>query len=82
MRLCRIVVVGRPGYQVDLGELDRLLPGAALLIRMLDTPIVDVSSTDIRRRVREGRTVHYLLPSPVEQYIHQHGLYRVSSDIA
>ncbi len=75
MRLCRIVVVERPGYRVVLDDLDRLLPGAASLIRMLDTPTLDISSTGIRRRIREGRSVRYLLPQAVEQYIRTHGLY-------
>lgn len=75
MRLCRIVVVGRPGYRVDLHELDRLLPGAAMLIRMVDTPALDISSTDIKRRVHEGRSIRYLVPQAVQEYIHQHHLY-------
>lgn len=76
MRLCRIVAVGRPGYGVDMAELDRLLPGAAMLIRLMDTPIIDISSTDIKRRVREGRSIRYMVPASVEQYICAHQLYR------
>lgn len=76
MRLCRIVAVGRPGYRVDLQELDRLLPGAAMLIQMMDTPTLDTSSTDIRRRIHQGRTIRYLVPPAVECYIREHGLYQ------
>lgn len=38
-------------------------------------PLYDISSTDIRRRIREGRTVKYLLPDQVETYIIEHKLY-------
>lgn len=43
--------------------------------RVLDLPAMEVSSTDIRRRVEQGRSIRYLVPSGVEVYIHSHGLY-------
>ncbi|MBN1933147.1 MAG: nicotinate-nucleotide adenylyltransferase [Anaerolineae bacterium] len=75
IHLCRIVAVGRPGYNVNLAELDRLLPGVTNLIHIVDTPTLDISSSDIRRRVREGRSIRYLVPQAVEQYIDEHHLY-------
>ena len=41
-----------------------------------DAPVVDVSSTMIRRRLREGRSVRYLLPASVQAYIQSKGLYQ------
>ena len=76
IRLCRFAVVSRPGYQVDLDELDALLPGLASRVQMLNAPELAISSTNIQRRVREGLSIKYQVPEAVEDYIHQHGLYQ------
>jgi nicotinate-nucleotide adenylyltransferase len=36
----------------------------------------DISSTDIRRRVKGGRSIRYLVPDPVDAYIQKYQLYR------
>jgi len=76
IRLCRFAVVSRPGYQVDLDELDDLLPGVASRVQMLNAPELAISSTDIQRRVREGLSIKYQVPEAVEDYIYQHKLYQ------
>jgi nicotinate-nucleotide adenylyltransferase len=63
-RLARIVIAPRPGASVPPEY------------RRLDMPSMDVSSTDIRRRVREGRSIRYLVPDGVRDYIEEHRLYR------
>ena len=45
-------------------------------ITYLDTTPIDISSSDIRERVRRGRTVRYLLPDTVIEFIRKEGLYR------
>jgi nicotinate-nucleotide adenylyltransferase len=76
IRLCRFAVVSRPGYRVDLDELDALLPGLASRVQMLNAPELAISSTDIQRRVREGLPIKYQVPKAVENYIYQHKLYQ------
>jgi nicotinate-nucleotide adenylyltransferase len=71
MDLASVAVVDRPGW--DRSAVD---PGLAARMRFLDTPLLDISSTDIRRRVKEGRSVRYLLPDRVAAFIEAHGLYR------
>ena len=45
-------------------------------VRFFDMPRIDLSSSDIRRRVRDGRPIRYLVPDEVARYIRAHRLYR------
>lgn len=77
LELCHLAVMARPGYEIDLLALEASLPGASSRIQLLDMPHLDISSSDLRRRVREGLSIGYLLPEAVESYIHAHHLYGV-----
>jgi len=69
--LCRIIVAGRPNY--DPADVDLQFKNK---IDFLRTSQIEISSSDIRRRVREGRSIKYLVTPAVEQYIIDHNLYR------
>ncbi|HTO21267.1 MAG TPA: nicotinate-nucleotide adenylyltransferase [Spirochaetia bacterium] len=63
---------------VDLIVARRTGPAAPALgyaHRVLPNAVLPISSSDIRRRFREGRAVRYLLPDPVLSYIRDHALY-------
>ncbi|MEA3454122.1 MAG: nicotinate-nucleotide adenylyltransferase [Candidatus Caldatribacteriota bacterium] len=71
IRLCQFVAATRPGY--DLNKLDKKFKK---IIRIMEIPALYISSTDIRRRIKEGRNIKYLVPQEVEEYICKKGLYR------
>ena len=67
---CEFIVVPRPGVDPDEGDA-RIREKA----RVLDAPLMGVSSSDIRSRVRAGRSVRYLVPEGVDAYIREKNLY-------
>lgn len=73
-RLATIVVAERPGCTFE-NVLRKLPEDLANSLVKLDMPRVDVSSTEIRRRVRESISIRYLVPRAVEEYIIDRGLY-------
>jgi nicotinate-nucleotide adenylyltransferase len=64
--LARIVVFARPGTPI---------PPSPLIAGTVEVPAVEISATEIRRRVREGRPVRYWVPDAVAEYMVRHRLY-------
>lgn len=75
IQLCRLVAVERPDFVPDLGRLEAAVPGIAARTEIIEMPQMEISSTDLQRRVREGLPIKYQLPPQVEEYIYQHRLY-------
>jgi nicotinate-nucleotide adenylyltransferase len=70
----RFVVLARPGWTFDWARLpERFRRLEAQVVR---APLIELSATEIRRRVREGRSIEYLTPPAVVKYIREKGLYR------
>jgi len=73
---CTLGVMRRPGIRWDEKSLERDLPGIGQRLRFFPAPFVDISSTQIRQRAREGRPIRYLVPHGVWEVIEQSGIYR------
>jgi len=50
--------------------------------RIVDIPMKDINSTDIRKRVAHGESIHGMVHPDVERYIREHGLYRDESTLS
>jgi nicotinate-nucleotide adenylyltransferase len=72
----RLAAVRRPGSEVDLAALRAHLPGVEAALDWVDAPLMDISATDIRRRVSESRSIRYRVPDLVREYIEARGLYK------
>jgi nicotinate-nucleotide adenylyltransferase len=77
VKLCKFAAMRRPGFKKDkFNEQKRLLEeeyGAE--IEIIDMPLIDISSTDIRNRLAEAMSIKYMLPDDVIEYIEKEGLY-------
>jgi nicotinate-nucleotide adenylyltransferase len=65
--LADVAVFARPGAAV---------PRHPLIGRVIEVPELALSATDVRERVRRGKSIRYLVPEAVREYIAAHGLYR------
>ena len=77
LELARLVVALRPGHDpIDLQALTALDPAAPERVMAVHMPLIEISGTELRRRVSHGEPVRYLVPDAVADYIERHGLYR------
>jgi nicotinate-nucleotide adenylyltransferase len=76
LSLATLAVAEREGARrADIADRLHGLRGGSS-VRFFEMPRMDLSSSDIRRRVREGRPIRYLVPDEVVSYIGTQGLYR------
>jgi nicotinate-nucleotide adenylyltransferase len=68
---------GRNAIVIKIGRL-----AGARDVRYLDMPLIQVSSSGIRRRVREGAPIRYLVPEKVASYIEDQALYGAKEAVA
>lgn len=73
--LAELAVMRRPEKPAPLEILQERLPTLERRLTWLDVPPLHLSATELRRRVREGLPLRYLVPLPVEVLIRKHQLY-------
>jgi nicotinate-nucleotide adenylyltransferase len=75
-----LVTMARPGHAIpsvdQVRERLSLAPTIPLGLQVVDVPLIDLSSRDIRRRVAAGRSIRFLAPAAVVKYIREMELYR------
>lgn len=78
LSLCKFIVAKRPDLDSNklesrFKELSRIYKDS---IYLLETPLIDISSTSIRNRVKSELSIKYLVPESVELYIEKNKLYK------
>ncbi len=78
VKYVKFIGATRPGIdEVLLAEkIGELSNDLGAHIELCSVPALAISSTDIRLRVGEGKSIKYLLPETVEHYIYKEGLYK------
>lgn len=75
---CTLGVMRRPSDHLSLARLEIQLPGISDKVSFVDSPLIEISARDIRRRVAEGRPYRYMMPDTVREIIEMRGVYRGS----
>jgi nicotinate-nucleotide adenylyltransferase len=76
VRQARLGVMERPGWEADVAVLAAEIPDIRDRLALLHAPYLEISGTDLRRRVRRGLPIRYLVPPAVEWYVREHRLYQ------
>lgn len=77
LEICHFIAANRPGSAYTIEDVTRSFGAKGYRrIHSLPTPELEISSTDIREKVRQGRSIKYIVPESVEKYIYKENLYK------
>ena len=77
LEVCHFIAANRPGSVYTLDDIIKSFGEQGYnRIHSLPTPELEISSTDIRKKVRQGRSIKYIVPESVENYICKENLYK------
>ena len=73
--LAHLIAVTRPGYALTAERKREIEDEGSFDVSYLEVTALAISSSDLRARLREGRSIRYLTMQSVRDYIMEHGLY-------
>lgn len=75
--LCKFILLDRPGKEDQElhKKIEELKSSYNIHIEKIKSPIIDISSTEIKERTSQKLSIKYLVPDAVEEYILNHNLY-------
>lgn len=71
----RIGVMQRPGEKIDIEQIEKRLPGISKKIHLIEAPLLEISSNQIRNLVRQNKPFRYYLPEAVYKIVIRYKLY-------
>ncbi|RDB60480.1 nicotinic acid mononucleotide adenylyltransferase [Gordonibacter sp. 28C] len=80
--LAHLIAVTRPGYALTAERKREIEDEGSFDVSYLEVTALAISSSDLRARLREGRSIRYLTMQSVRDYILEHGLYGEADDAA
>lgn len=75
-KICKFIIVTRPDYIMDKGT-KGLLEHYKDRIYFCEIPLLSISSTIIRKMIKQDKNISYLLPESVKNYIYKNELYKI-----
>ena len=78
--LAKLIVFQRKGFNLEESDATKvILEKQSSKAAIVDSMILEISSSDIRKRVVQGKEISFLVPAKVRDYIYEHELYKERS---